>query len=219
MTPALVIFDFDGTIADSHGAISACANIVLGELGCAPVEDARVHALVGLPLPVVIAALAPELDLLLQADAVARYRSIYAEVARPLTRLFPGMLELLVELRERGARLAIATGKSTAGAHRAIADLELDQGLFAEVIGCDGVARSKPHPDMVSVLLARLETAAEEAVVVGDTTFDVEMAVSAGVLAGGVTWGSHREEALRAAGAAFIATTPTELRSRLIGWG
>ena len=216
MRLAAVIFDFDGTIADSHRAISVCANLVLEEFGCEPVEDARVHDLVGLPLPAVLAALAPSLDEPRRAEAVARYRAIYAEVARPLTRLFPGMGELLSELHARDVRLAIATGKSTTGAHRAIADLDLDPALFAGVVGCDGVPRSKPHPDMVVFLLTRLQIDPDATVVVGDSTYDVEMAVAAGVAAGGVTWGSHREDALRRAGAAWIAETPAALRTHLL---
>lgn len=216
MPLAAVIFDFDGTIADSHQAISACANRVFAELGCDTVEDARVHALVGLPLPDVIAALAPALDEGRRAEAVARYRAIYAEVARPLTKTFPGMVELLLELREHDIRLAIATGKSTAGAHRAIAELAIDPGLFAGVVGCDGVARSKPHPDMVTYLLEHLQVDPQRTVVVGDTTYDVEMAVSAGVAAGGVTWGAHAPDALRRAGASWIVETPAALRARLL---
>lgn len=216
MPLAAVIFDFDGTIADSHQAISACANRVFAEIGCAPVEDAAVHALVGLPLPEVIARLAPALEAERCAEAVARYRAIYAEVARPLTRVFPGMGELLLELRARDIRLAIATGKSTAGAHRAIADLAIDPTLFAGVVGCDGVPRSKPHPDMVTLLLERMQVDAERAVVVGDTTYDVEMAVSAGVVAGGVTWGAHTPDALRRAGASWVVETPAALRARLL---
>jgi phosphoglycolate phosphatase len=214
-----VIFDFDGTIADSHRAISACANRVLEELGCESVEEHKVNDLIGLPLPAVLATLAPSLDEARRAEAVARYRAIYPEIARPLTHLFPGMGELLHELRDRDVRLAIATGKSTAGAHRAIVDLDLDPTLFAGVVGCDGVPRSKPHPDMVAFLLERLQIGPDDAVVVGDTTYDVEMAVLAGVAAGGVTWGSHREDALRRAGASWTVGTPAALRARLLDEG
>ncbi len=212
---ALVIFDFDGTIADSRRTISRCADATLAAVGRAPVKAERVEAMIGLPLRHIFEVLLGEDDPVID-EAVATYRARYPEVDRALTRPFGEMPELLVDLHRAGVRMAVATGKSTDGAHASIARLGLDAGLFEAVVGSDAVARPKPHPEMVLHILETLGVMPEDALVVGDTTFDVEMGCRAEVGCCGVTWGSHDEAALRGAGARWITHTRAELRELLL---
>ncbi len=213
----LVIFDYDGTIADSRASIAHCANLALESVGRPPVPATAVQALIGLPLRDIFARLirSDADDDLLDA-VVAAYRARYADVDRQHSHLYEQMPELLAELKGVGVRLAIATGKSTEGAHRGIDRHGLDGGLFDVVLGSDAVPRPKPHPDMVLHILDTLAVEPSDAVVVGDTTFDVEMSVSAAVDACGVTWGSHDDERLRRAGARWIVHTRAALRALLL---
>jgi phosphoglycolate phosphatase len=220
----LVIFDFDGTIADSRGAIAHCANAALEAVGRPAVPAAAIQTLIGLPLGDIFERLIHGATSITREDdlhevidaAVVAYRERYPDIDRAHSRVYDEMPELLAELRDAGARLAIATGKSTSGAHRALERLGMSGDLFAAILGNDAVARPKPHPDMVVAILETLGERADAAVVVGDTTFDVEMSVSAEVPSCGVTWGSHTEAALRRAGATWIAATRPELRRLLL---
>jgi len=216
----LVIFDYDGTIADSRSSIAHCANLALDAVGRPAVPAAAVQALIGLPLREIFARLmrtdaAEPADEVVDA-AVDAYRARYAEVDRSHSQLYDQMPELLAELKRAGVLLAIATGKSTEGAHRGIGRHGLDGGLFSMVLGSDAVPRPKPHPDMVVHILETLAVSPEETTVVGDTTFDMEMSVGARVDACGVTWGSHDDATLRGAGARWIVDTRAELRTLLL---
>ena len=213
----LVIFDYDGTIADSRGSIAHCANLALEAVGRPQVPATMVQALIGLPLRDIFGRLLDDGgDDEILDGAVAAYRSRYADVDRAHSRLYEQMPELLADLKRAGTMLAIATGKSTEGAHRGISRHGLDATLFDLVLGSDAVPRPKPYPDMVLVILDDLGVHPDDATVVGDTTFDIEMGVSADVDACGVTWGSHGHDQLRHAGAKWIVQTRDELRRLLL---
>lgn len=214
MTP-LVIFDFDGTIADSRYAIGRTAQVALEHIGEDACSSEAFEARIGLPLAQIFDEVVPDLAPERRAAAVVAYRQLYAEISGAHTKVFDGMLDLLDALRERGTRLAIATGKSTRGAHKAITRLDLDRSLFELVIGTDAVDRPKPHPDMVTHICTTLAVPPADAIVVGDTVFDVEMSNGAGSPACAVTWGSHARDALEAAGAKWVVDTRDEL-SRLL---
>lgn len=144
---------------------------------------------------------------------VARYKAHFSDI---ITRegvvdpLFPGAAEALARLAGRpGLQLAIATGKSQRGIARLLDHFGW-RGLFASIQTADD-APSKPHPGMVLQALAETGVPAEAAVMIGDTTFDVEMARAAGVRALGVAWGYHPPQALLAAGAERILAHFDEL--------
>jgi phosphoglycolate phosphatase len=184
-------------------------------VGLPPLPDEAFLSRVGLPLADIFAQIVPELDDARRDAVVAAYRAGYADMCRAHTRIFDGMRELLDALRRRGTAMAIATGKSTSGAHSSLERLALDAALFRCVVGTDAVPRPKPHGDMVDHILAELGASPEEAVVVGDTSFDMEMSVAAGVRACGVTWGSHTREVLLDAGATWVTDTREQLSALL----
>ena len=209
MPPLLVIFDFDGTIADSSHAIACTAQVALASVGLPSIADEDFIQRIGLPLAQIFAEILPAVDEVKRADVVKAYREHYADISRQHTSVFTGMREILDDLRKREILTAIATGKSGGGAHRAIEELKLPP--FARVVGTDDVPRPKPHPDMVTKICSELEVSADRTIVVGDTTFDIEMSVAAGAPCCGVVWGSHRREQLENAGATWIADTRDEL--------
>ena len=116
------------------------------------------------------------------------YKQLYPQIAAGRTPLFDGVRGALAELRSRGVRLAIATGKSLAGVRRFLAEESLE-GTFEAVHCADTVARPKPYRDMVDEILLETGVAPDGAVMVGDTPFDIQMGHAAGVATCGVTTG------------------------------
>ena len=189
MAYQLVIFDWDGTVMDSTGRIIACMHQAGADL-CLPVlEDDAVREIIGLGLPEALRTLYPGID----DDRLARMRERYAvhfvaSEASP-SRLYPGARETLAALRGAGLRLAVATGKSRKGLDRVWASSGLGDSFHAS--RCADETHSKPHPAMVTELLAELGVAPERALVVGDTSFDLQMARDAGVDRVAVSYGAH----------------------------
>jgi phosphoglycolate phosphatase len=170
-----------------------------------PVRE-RILGVVGLSLPVAFARLAEGSadGLAYQIDPlVAAYRDAFAALrAKPddLEPLYPGARAAVVALGQRpDTVIGMATGKSQRGAHRVLDRHGLSE-FFATIHTSDD-APSKPHPGMVLNAMAATGAMPQDTVMVGDTTFDIEMAHAAGVRAIGVTWGYHRPEALMQVGA------------------
>lgn len=189
MAYQLVIFDWDGTVMDSTGRIIACMHKAGADL-CLPVlEDDAVREIIGLGLPEALRTLYPGID----DQALERMRERYAvhfvaAEASP-SRLYPGARETLAALRRAGLRLAVATGKSRKGLDRVWASSGLGDSFDAS--RCADETHSKPHPAMVTELLTELRVAPDRALVVGDTSFDLQMARDAGVDRVAVSYGAH----------------------------
>jgi phosphoglycolate phosphatase len=207
----LVVFDLDGTLSDSISSVEATLQLALAAHDLPPADPIRVRALIGTPLDDICEAFAPGRGLAV-ADV---YRQRYNEVASTRERLYDGVLDLLSALRSEGRRLAIATGKSQHGADAATARLGLRErvdGVFGVIPGTPG----KPHPHLLERVLAELGHDREEAVVVGDSGHDLQMAAAAGVPAIGVTWGCWDRPALEEHGPLGVAEDLAALR-RLLG--
>lgn len=185
----LVIFDWDGTLMDSTGRIVHCMQQAAADLGLAPLPAERVRRIIGLGLPQAIASLYPELD----DPGIEAMRDRYAVhfIAAEATpcALYPGALAVLDHFRAAGIPMAVATGKSRRGLVRVWENTGL--GHYFHGSRCADESRSKPAPDMVLELLAEFRVQPDNAVVIGDTSFDLDMARAAGVPAIGVTWGAH----------------------------
>jgi phosphoglycolate phosphatase len=203
----LVIFDVDGTLIDSQAHILAAMRAAFDENGLpAPTREATL-AIVGLSLPVAMARLAPQHPEA-QAQLVAAYKDAFATLrlspeGAALSPLFPGARATLDRLAaEDHTLLAIATGKSRRGMEH-IFDLHDMRGLFQSVQVADDHP-SKPHPSMIHACISDTGVDASRAVILGDTTYDIEMGLAAGIHALGVTWGYHPAEQLARAGAAAL---------------
>lgn len=202
----LVIFDFDGTLVDSQHHIVANMAAAFADAGhpCPPRE--AVLAIVGLSLPEAIATLAPHLPEAETRKLVNHYRERAAadyRSGRDSAPLFPGALEALHRLAaEPRTLLGIATGKARRGLDAALAAHGLS-GLFVTTQTADNHP-SKPHPAMLEQALAEAGCGPGDAVMIGDTTFDIAMGRAAGMATIGVAWGYHPADALAESGADLL---------------
>lgn len=213
MTPSLVILDCDGTLVDSAGHIAAVFNEAIVSLGYAPLPLERIARIIGLSFDDALHHLLPESSADERARIIHFYRAQYAAHAAGRDPLFAGVRDFLDTVRGDGRWMAMATGKSRAGALRVIAEHRLSE-YFAAIRTGD-VCRPKPHPEMLWQILDELGVSADRAVMVGDTTFDVEMARAAGIRAVGVGWGAHQSEELIEAGAALVVPRLPDLAPHL----
>jgi len=191
----LLVFDWDGTLIDSAGAIAACIQAACRELGLPVPDDARASHVIGLGLQDALAYAIPGLPVAEYGRVVESYRRHF--LARdPDIPLFAGTREMLAGLRRRGHLLAIATGKSRTGLLRALEGTGLAS-LFAATRCADQCA-SKPAPEMLEALMRELGMQRARTLMIGDTVHDLEMAARAGVDAVGVSHGAHPKAELLA---------------------
>lgn len=193
----LAIFDVDGTLVDSQGHIVAAMQTAYDGLGwVAPSRDA-VLSIVGLSLEEAFLRLAPEATDSERATLSDGYKTAFADLRRAgmTSPLYPGVPEMLTRLHaEPELLLAIATGKSRRGLEAMLDAHDLRRFFVSTQVADDHP--SKPHPSMVMTALAETGVVARNALMIGDTSFDMEMGAAAGVATIGVTWGYHPHEAL-----------------------
>lgn len=211
----LVILDVDGTLVDSQAIIVEAQARTFRAHDLAPPTRERSLSIVGLSLPeafrVLIGADGPAAEL---ADAMAQtYRDVFFKLRADATYeepLYPGVKETIAGLSRRAdVLLGIATGKSRRGVAHLVAR-EGWEGLFATIQTADD-APSKPDPAMIRQALAETGVAARDAAMVGDSTFDMDMARAAGIPAIGVSYGFHGVGALRDCGAHAIVDRFSEV--------
>lgn len=211
-----VAFDLDGTLTDSAPGICATMTAVLVEAGHPepPVSDVR--GMIGLPLADILLRHAPGATLDDLHGLVTRYKAIYATSVIPNTLLFPRAWSLLRAIRAAGLELALVTAKTTDVAEAVLNRCRVRK-LFGSVVGADRAGRPKPFPDLMQVALDELGVPANQTLLVGDGTHDVEMGRGAGARTCGVAWGVHEAERLTAAGADHVVHTMLELRGLILG--
>jgi phosphoglycolate phosphatase len=210
----LIVFDVDGTLVDSQDLIVAAQRETFRAHGLEPPSRERSLSIVGLSLVQAFRVLAPDGP----AESLAEgYKAAFQHLRQnPAYRepLFPGAAELLAELSARDdVVLGIATGKSRRGVARLL-ERHGWQKIFATIQTADDVP-SKPHPAMLEQALAETGADPRASAMVGDSTFDMAMAGAAGIGAIGVSWGYHRPEALREAGAEAVVDSYAALRAHL----
>lgn len=212
--PRLVVFDWDGTLMDSADHIVAAVRAAATDLGWRPPAPESVREVIGLGLREAVGRALPDLHEADYERFVNRYRIRFLDPATARSVPFAGVSRLLEDLAGDGWWLAVATGKGRQGLDRALDET----GLAAHFLTsrCADETRSKPHPAMLEEILDELGVFPDEAVMVGDTEFDLEMAANARVDALGVGWGAHPRDRLQRAGPLAIAPSIGEL-SRLLG--
>lgn len=216
MAPYLVIFDCDGTLVDSQHAIVAAMERAYAALGLACPTRAQVLSIVGLSLPECFAVLSPDQDPATRGELARLYKNGgWNEPGRhPADPLYPGAQALVTALAARDdVVLGVATGKSQRGVARLVAR-EGWHGHFLTIQTADEHP-SKPHPSMIERAMAETGIDAARTVMIGDTSYDMQMARNAGVVPLGVAWGYHAPPMLREAGAAIVAQTFPELREHI----
>ena len=194
----LIILDFDGTLADTRGLIVKTMQQTLETLGLEPRTDDQCAAMIGLPLKQAFTDLLPMDDEM--GDRCAEtYRRLFNENNAVYTvPAFPNVLATLHQLHEQGYTLTIASSRSHRSLMEFVEDMHLDE-VIPYVLGADDVTPAKPHPEPVLKTLEAFGCKPENAWVIGDTWYDIEMGRRAGVHTCGVTYGNgSREELIRA---------------------
>lgn len=201
----LVIFDVDGTLVDSQADIIASMRAAFEAIGIGAPGRTEILSIVGLSLPLAIETLVPGVDAAGRDRMVDAYKSSYmglriAKGTPQSSPLYPGVREVLEDLHAiPEVLLGIATGKSRRGLDRLLDGHDMRQ-LFV-THHCADDHPSKPHPSMLLAALADAGVRAADAVMLGDTSFDMDMARAAGIHGIGVSWGYHPRDRLVAAGA------------------
>jgi phosphoglycolate phosphatase len=204
----LIVFDWDGTLLDSAGMIVNCIRAAAMDLGLSPPPEDRARRVIGLGLQEALQQAMPDLAPMRYAEMAERYRHRYLSCDHELP-LFDGAAELVHVLAAQGYRLAVATGKSRQGLTRAFAASGLEPCFHAS--RCADECHSKPHPQMLEELMDELGTAPEHTLMIGDTTYDLQMAANAHVAALAVAYGVHPRQALTALAPLYCANSVADL--------
>ena len=203
--PGLVVFDCDGTLVDSQRAIVACMNAAFADAGVAGPDPGAVRRVIGLPLATCVAQIAPDLDRSTHGRIVEAYKEQFFVLRQREDHdepLFDGARDLLDRLDETGVMMGIATGKGRRGLLAVLEQHGLATRFVTLQTGDNGPG--KPHPAMLERAMVETGIEAAATVMIGDTSFDMQMARAAGVRGVGVTWGYHPADALRLAGAELL---------------
>jgi phosphoglycolate phosphatase len=192
--PRLFIFDWDGTLMDSEHQIVHCMTAAITEAGLVAPGRGAIRGIIGLGLPEAIACLLPEHPGNIRERVRQSYARHFIAGAGGQSRLFPGARELLEGLHSRGYLLAIATGKSRAGLERVLDQTDLRSHFH--ISRCADETASKPDPRMLHEIVDELGIGPEHAIMIGDTTFDLEMASRANIRSIGIGHGVHDVAAL-----------------------
>jgi len=197
----LVVFDWDGTLMDSTHVIATSLQAACRDVGIAVPSGEDARYVIGLNLADTFAHVAPDLDEPGRVRLGERYRHHFLAREHEMP-LYGGVREMLDDLLARGHRLAVATGKARRGLDRVLDSTGLRDRFEATRCADEGFA--KPHPDMLLMLLGITGVEARNAVMVGDTTHDLDLAANAGVDGVAVSYGAHAE--------ALLATRPAKAR-------
>jgi phosphoglycolate phosphatase len=213
----LAVFDCDGTLVDGQGAVCNAMEAAFAGTTLPCPDRHLIRRMVGLSLPQAVRRLAPEADEDTVRDVVEGYKRTYraareaGELSEPL---YDGIPALLAALDGAGWTLGVATGKSDRGLAACLASHGIAH-HFSTLQTADRHP-SKPHPAMLEAALDDVLAGPEQAVMIGDTAYDMAMAVAAGVRPVGVAWGYHEAAELVAAGAVFVAGNALELQEYLL---
>jgi phosphoglycolate phosphatase len=213
----LIVFDCDGTLIDSQHLIVEAMGAAFAANGLPAPPRSSVLRVVGLSVAEAMAAISESLDGRLITNLAASYRTAFAALRQKpdfTEPLYPGARTAIEELAvDPAILLGIATGKSRRGVDTFLAREDL-AGRFATLQTAD-TSPSKPHPDMLLRVMEETGAQPHDTVMVGDATYDIEMARNAGLSAIGVAWGYHGPGELLAAGASAVAEDFAQLLAML----
>lgn len=196
MPPKLIIFDWDGTLADTTAPITATMQAAFLEHGLPVPSAENIRKLIGYDLRTIISILHPSLDKAQLSALMRTYTTHYLNPNNQNMRLFEHALPCLNTLKEQGYWLAVATGKGRSGLDSAIQ--QTGTAHFWYATRCASECPSKPAPDMVLEICDELGVLPTETLIVGDTTFDLDMAANARARAVAVSTGAHTPKQLQA---------------------
>ena len=208
----LIVFDWDGTLMDSTGAIVRAIQGAARDIGLEQPSDERASHIIGLGLVDALRHAMPDLPMERYRELAERYKRHYVSCEHELA-LFAGIEALLDALTANGHALAVATGKSRAGLDRVLDRTGLRARFAAS--RCADECHSKPHPQMLEELMLEFGMTPERTLMIGDTTHDLNMAANAGVASVGVCYGAHPRHELESSAPLYCAETVVELSNWL----
>lgn len=190
----LIVFDWDGTLCDSKAHICQSMQAAMADLKLPEKTHQDIAKHVGLGLVELIEAIYPDIERHREALLMERYRYHFC-VQKDEIVLFEGATETMAKLQQQGYQMAIATGKSHSGLQMALAETGVSD-YFATTRTADQTS-SKPHPQMLLEIMEQLFAEPSDTLMIGDTSFDLELAANASVDALAVTYGMHSKEVLK----------------------
>lgn len=208
----LVVFDWDGTVMNSTGAIVEAIQKACADLDLAVPPPQTASWVIGLSLSSAMYRVVPDLQEEQLPLFIERYRHHFFQVDKQIA-LFDHARELLTELKENNVLIGVATGKSRDGLERMLAAQELEG--FFDVTRCADEAFSKPHPAMLHQVMDVMGMQPQQVLMVGDTTHDIQMAHNAQVDGLGVSYGAHDRETLKESQPLAIVDTVPQLHDWL----
>jgi phosphoglycolate phosphatase len=216
VTNRLVVFDCDGTLVDSQHGICAAMTRAFEAVKLPPPDRFAILSVVGLSLPAAMARLLPQAEADFHDHLADQYKAAFRALRQTdgvQEPLYPGIAALVRDLDEAGWLLGVATGKSDRGLHLCLTH----HGLNDRFVTLQTADRhpSKPHPSMLLTAMAEAGAAPETTIMIGDTSFDIEMGLAAGTRTIGVAWGYHHPDLLAAAGAGAVAMDSAALRAHI----
>ncbi|MAD58384.1 MAG: HAD family hydrolase [Porticoccus sp.] len=191
----LLIFDWDGTLCDSLSRISYCILLAARENGHVLPLTLDPKSVIGLGLYQSFQTLFDKASDDQIMSMCASYSRIFIELDNNPSPMFSGALGLLQDLKKEGYYLAIATGKSRKGLNRALLAHKLNK--FFDASRCSDETKSKPNPLMLNEILEELNILPKNAIMIGDTSYDLQMALNANMPSIGVSYGAHKSECLK----------------------
>ena len=204
----LIIFDWDGTIIDSQAHIINSMKQAMSDENLPVPEDARIRHVIGLSLDRAILSLSPELDQLTIERIASNYRRhFFANMNQ--SELFEGVAETIQDLHASGYFLAVATGKGRKGLDMALKNTGLEP--FFHITRCADETRSKPDPLMLDEILTDLDLDPEKAIMVGDTSYDIDMACNIKMDCIAVTYGMHDVQHLKSSNPTYLIDSIDQL--------
>ena len=208
-----IFFDFDGTIADTEKVILSCFHHALISLGYKDRTNEEIATTIGLPLKEEFIQLAncdsAQADLLVQ-----EFRKKYFVLAFQELKTYPGMVELIHYLSEKGYGLGILSSKLHHLIDKMMKTLALDS-FFSIYVGEDDIERKKPYPDMALLAMEKLGASKEECIMIGDSQFDIEMAKNANIKVIYCTYGYGNREKCLSLQPEFVVNSAKEIENIL----
>ena len=191
----IIMLDFDGTLGDTTGVIIRTTQATIKELGLPSRTDQQCASMIGLRLVEIPPVLFPECDIDVNLYAQIYRKNFNVFNTQGAVNLYPNVPETLSELKNRGLVLTIASSRSKTSLTEYINNLNLAE-YISYIIGGDDVSEGKPNPEAVNRTLEKFGFKPEEAIMVGDTVFDIQMGVNAGTHTCGVTYGNGTAESM-----------------------
>jgi len=205
----LVIFDWDGTLMNSAQKIANSIRGAANRVGLPEPSDQQAKNIIGLGLQEALRQLFPAESPSAIDNLISVYKHYFTNIDNTQQGLFSNVEKGLIKLNQHGVMLAVATGKARQGLRQAFAQVGLEE-QFA-ITRCADETRSKPHPEMLLEILEFTAINPQNSIMIGDTTYDMEMAENAGMHGLGVSYGVHRAHALMCAKALAVASSFDEV--------